>query len=188
MRPFHTAALVVAAAVLLTQTAYTRAQPAEHFAAIAANISNVGASGLVPMDIHITRWTTDEEHQHLFETLGKKGQDAFLDELLDQKPAGWAATPTSLRYDFFYARQDRKAEGGRRIMMITDRPMLIAERMTASPSREYPFTVIEMHLDENDEGRGTLAQLVQLRLVGNILGIDNLASSPVRLNEIRKVK
>ena len=160
----------------------------EEFEAILTNISNVGGAGLTPVTIRIKRWTSDADDQRLLETLRKDGQDAFLDALLDQKPVGSIGTPVSLRYDFFYARQGPLDGGGRRIMLISDRPMQMWERMEAAPSREYPFTVLELRLDEEGRGSGTLAQLVQLRLVGNILGIENLATGPMRLSEVKKVK
>ena len=161
---------------------------AEEFSAILTNISNVGGTGLTPLTIRIERWTTDEQNQQLLETLRDEGQRAFLSALTDQKPVGAIMTPTSLRYDFFYARQMPTDEGGRRIMMISDRPMTFAERTSAATSREYPFTVIDMRLDKDGSGEGTLAQLVQLRLLGNIFGIENLASGPMRLNEIKRVR
>lgn len=160
---------------------------AEEFTAIAANISNVGTAGLLPVTIRIDRWTPPDEQEKMLGALRDRGQDEFLKELTRVKSVGWIATPTSLRYDFFYAQQ-QPTENGRRIMMITDRPMQIAERMSAAPSREYPFSVIELHVDKDGRGTGTLAQLVQLRLVGNFLGIENLATAPIKLNDLRKVK
>lgn len=159
----------------------------EEFTAIAANISNVGATGLVPVTIRVERWTGPEEQEKMLGALRDSGQDEFLKELTRAKVVGWIATPTSLRYDFFYAQQ-QPTDNGRKIMMITDRPMQIAERMSASPSRDYPFSVIELHIDKEGRGTGTLAQLVQLRLSGNFLGIENLATAPIKLNDVRKVK
>lgn len=160
----------------------------ESFSAILTNISNVGATGLTPVDIKITRWTGPEANERLLSILRDQGQDAFLRALQDEKTVGWIATPTSLRYDFYYAIQTPLEGGGRRIMLITDRPMQIWERLGGSPTRDYPFTVIELRLDKDGNGQGTLAQLVQLRLVGNILGIENWATAPMRLNEVKRKK
>lgn len=160
----------------------------EEYSAILSNISNVGGAGLTPLTIRIRRWTGDEENERLLGTLRDKGQSAFLDALLDAKAVGSIATPTSLKYDFFYARQSPTPEGGRRIMLISDRPMTVAERASAATSREYPFTVIQLDLDQEGRGQGTLLQLVQLRLLDNILGIENLASGPMKLNEVKRIK
>jgi hypothetical protein len=158
----------------------------EEFSAILTNISNVGPTGLTPVNIKITRWTGPEANERLLNVLRNEGQDAFLRELQDEKSVGWIATPTSLRYDFFYATQTPLEGGGRRIMLITDRHMRIWERMSGSPTRDYPFTVIELKVDKDGNGKGTLAQLVQLRLSGDILGIENWATAPMQLNEVKK--
>lgn len=180
--------LLVLPVLAVSLTASQPQQKPEEFTAIAANTSNVGATGLVPVTIHISQWTSDDDHNRLFGILRDKGQQAFLDALVDQKRAGWVVTPTSLRYEFFYARQQTGEQGQRRIMMISDRPMNISERISASPSREYPFTVLQLDVNGEGRGEGTLSQLVQLRLIGDVLGVDNLATAPVKLNEVRKVK
>lgn len=162
--------------------------PREEFSSTLSNISNVGGVGITPLTIRIIRWTSDEDHERMMGLLRDKGQDAFLRALTDQEPVGSIATPTSLKYDFFYARQQPLEEGGRRIFMITDRPMDFYERFNSLRSRDYPFTVIEMQLDKEGSGQGSLAQLVQLKLVGNFLGIENLATSPMKLSDIKKVK
>lgn len=180
---------VILGVVLMTAAGPATAQPVqEEFSAVLTNISNVGGTGLTPLTIRIRRWTADDENERMLAALREKGQNAFLEALLDAKAVGSISTPTSLKYDFFYARQTPTPEGGRRIILISDRPMTVAERASAATSRDYPFTVIDIALDKNGDGEGTLAQLVQLRLLGNILGIDNLASGPMKLGNVKKTK
>ena len=189
MRAVHRLAVGLLTATLVAPSAATAQNTArEEFSAILTNISNVGGTGLTPVTIRISRWTPDEENLRLLDILREKGQNPFLEALLDVKPVGSIQTPTSLRYDFFYARSTPGDGDGRRIMLITDRPMPFAERVSGSRSRDYPFTVIELRLDKDGRGEGTLAQMVQLRLVGNFLGIENLATSPMKLGEVKKVK
>lgn len=157
------------------------------FSAILSNISNAGGVGITPLTIRIHRWTPDEEHERLMAELRERGQDAFLRELTKVDPVGSIATPTSLKWDFFYARA-QAVDGGQRIFMITDRPMDPAERMYSMRTRDYPFSVIDMTIPKDGLGQGTLAQLVQLKLVGEFLGIENLASGPMKLSEIKRVK
>jgi hypothetical protein len=181
--------LSVMAIVLATAAPAARQDKVlEEFSAILSNISDVGGVGLTPLTIRIRRWTSAEEEERLMSALRDKGQRAFLDALLDGKAVGSISTPTSLKYDFFYAAQSALAEGGRRIMLISDRPMTPMERASASRSRDYPFTVIELRLDKDGKGDGTLSQLVQLRLSGNFLGIENLATGPMKLSDVKKVK
>jgi hypothetical protein len=190
MRAGQLAAIGMVAAVMALPPvgAAEKRAAEEEFSAILTNISNVGRTGLTPVTIRISRWTPDPANARLLETLRDDGQDAFLRELLDEKPVGSIQTPTSLKYDFFYARQSPLDGGGRRILLITDRPMQIWERLQAAPSRDYPFTVVELRIPEEGNGNGTLAQLVQLQLNGDILGIENLATGPMRLSEVKKTK
>lgn len=160
----------------------------EEFSAVLSNISNVGGAGITPLTIRINRWTSDADNERLLGILRDKGQAEFLEALLDGKSVGSISTPTSLKYDFFYARQSTTPEGVRRIMLISDRPMTVAERASAAQSRDYPFTVIDLQIPKEGKGEGTLAQMVQLRLLGNILGIENLATGPMKLSDIKKVK
>jgi hypothetical protein len=180
--------LLLVSATISSPFAQETKEGEEEYSAILTNISNVGRAGLTPVNIHISRWTSDEEDARLLNILRSQGQDAFLRALVDVKSVGWIASPTSLRYDFFYARATTTDEGGRRIMLITDRPMQIWERLEAAPTRDYPFTVVELRLDKGGQGNGTLAQLVQLRLIGDVLGIENYASGPMKLNEVKRVK
>ena len=188
LRAAVSAAVILTAVLALTRPALSAQAPREEFSATLSNISNVGGVGLTPLTIRIVRWTPDADHDRLMGILREKGQDAFLRALVDEDPVGSIATPTSLKYDFFYARQEAIAEGGRKIFMITDRPMDFYERATSARSRDYPFTVIQMTLDKDGKGEGSLAQLVQLRLVGEFLGIENLATGPMKLSDIKKVK
>ena len=174
------------ATVVATGTAQEK-KAGEEFSAVLTNISNVGGTGITPLKIRINRWTSDEDNERMLGILRDKGQNAFLDALLDAKAVGSISTPTSLKYDFFYARQSTTPEGGRRIMLISDRPMTVAERASAAQSREYPFTVIDLQLSKDGTGEGTLSQLVQLRLLGNILGIENLATGPMKLSDVKPV-
>jgi hypothetical protein len=189
MRAIRRFAVSLFLAVLAAQSGPAAQAPVrEEFSAILTNISNVGGTGLTPVTIRIERWTPDEENERLLGVLREKGQDPFLRALLDVKPVGSIQAPASLRYDFFYAREGKGDGGGRKIMLITDRPMRFAERVSGSRSKDYPFTVIELRLDKDGKGDGTLAQMVQLRLVGNFLGIENLATGPMKLGEVKKVK
>jgi hypothetical protein len=181
-------ALICCAGLLTSGTSAQSADKAEEFSAIFANISNVGAVGATPLTIRINRWTDNDENEKLMSTLRDKGTEALVRELQDTRAVGSIGTPQELPYDLRYARQLRTEDGGRRIILMTDRPMAFAERMSASVSRDYPLTWIELKLDAEGRGEGTVAVAARLRLVGDVLGIENLANQPARLNQVRKVK
>ena len=49
-------------------------------------------------------------------------------------------------------------EGGRTIVLATDRPIGFWEARNQPRSIDYPFTILEMHLDKNDEGTGRFSR------------------------------
>ncbi len=160
----------------------------EEFSAIFANITNVGAVGAAPVTIRITRWTSDGEHEKLMAILAAKGTDGLVRALLDAKSVGSIGTPQQLPYDLRYARQEKTEGGGRRIMLMSDRPMEAWERMSAAVSRDYPITWIDLKLDASGRGEGSISLAARLRLLGDILGIEDYGNEPAKLNEVRKVK
>jgi hypothetical protein len=181
-------AFICTATLLVARGSAQTADKAEEFSAIFSNISNVGAVGATPITIRITRWTDNAEDEKLMGILRDKGNDAFVRELQEAKSVGSIGTPQQLPYDLRYARQTPTEKGGRRIILMTDRPMAFAERTSSSLSKDYPVTWIELRLDENGRGEGSISIATRLRLLGNVLGIEDLGNQPARLNEVKKIK
>ena len=160
----------------------------ERFTAVAVNISNVGRTGATPVDIVIERWTTDAERDRLMAIFKERGDKALLDALRDLPRVGTISTPGSLGYDLRYARQLPGGDGGRRIVLATDRPVGFWEAVHAPRTLDYPFTLIEMHVNKDGTGEGKLALAAKLTLNDNVLVIEDYANQPVMLNEVRKTK
>jgi hypothetical protein len=53
-------------------------------------------------------------------------------------------------------------------------------------SRDYPFTLIEIHLDKDGKGQGkaSVATKITFDKEKNTLELENYSSEPVRLNEV----
>lgn len=190
-RLLHVLSLAAASATfgLVTVTAGTQplATP-EEFSAVYANISNVGTVGAAPVTIRIKQWTTDGENERLMAVLADKGTEALVRELSKAKSAGSIGTPQQLPYELRYARQQKLEGGGRKIILMTDRPMDYWERISAAISRDYPITWIEMQVNADGRGEGSISLAARLRLLGDILGVEDYANQPARLNEIKKIK
>jgi hypothetical protein len=162
--------------------------PRERFTAIAVNISNVGRTGATPLDIVIERWTTDEERDQLMAVFKELGPEKLLSALQKTKRVGSISTPGSLAYDLHYAREMPDPEGGRRIILATDRPMAFWEASNRPRTVDYPFTLIEMHVNKQGQGQGKLNIAAKLILNDNVLVIEDYANQPVMLNDIKKTK
>jgi hypothetical protein len=165
-----------------TAAAQTNGQP-EEFNAIAIMNNNLGsASDRVIM--RVERWSTEAERTRVAEAL-KKGNDAALNLLRELRPVGTIRTPDSVGYDLRYAAQEPADEGGRRIVLATDRPIGFWEARDQPRTIDYPFTFIQLEMDKHGEGKGTLSLMTKVLPRGNIIVLENFATAPVMLREVR---
>lgn len=161
----------------------------QRFMAFAVNLSDVGTgSAAQTIQIEITRWSTDAERDRLLAILKEKGESALLSGLQKLPKVGNFRTPDSLAYDLHFARQHPGADGGRRIFIATDRYIQFWEAANHTRSMQYPFTFIEMRLDNHGQGEGKLSIAVKVTEEDNQLVLENYASQPVMLTSIKPEK
>ena len=167
-------------------TAQSNAQP-EEFTATAIVNNNLGA-GAGRVIMRVTRWSSEAERGRLARSLMTKGADSLLDELRDMKSVGTIRTPDSLGYDLRYAHQEPGEDGGRRVVLATDRPIGFWEAVNQPRISDYPFTVIQMEIGRDGEGKGTMSYATKIMTRGNTIELENFASSPVMLTKIEAKK
>lgn len=164
----------------------------ESFTGFAINMNSGPKTATV--DFTITRWSTDEEREQLLAILVEekdsyKANDKLLKALLKMPKVGFIRTSTSLGWDLHYARESELPDGGRRIVLGTDRPIGFAEARNSGRSMDYPFTILEMQLDKANKGQGKILAGTRLYIdKSKNLVLENWGQQPVRFNEIRKVK
>ncbi len=196
--------LVLAVAVGLAAWAVAQDGPEsfrEQFTARAVAMGTSNPPILPPgttatIDINITRWTTDEERQRLFDVLAKKGQRAMVREMRRQPETGWIRVVTAARGGnvttrtpserLRYARQIPLENGGRRIVLGFDRPITMSEAVNQPRWRNFDVTLFFIDLDAENVGDGQLAIGVQLTVERetNTLKIVDFATEPVRLTRV----
>ena len=167
-------------------SAQTLGEP-EEFNATAIVNNNLG-SGAGMVLIRVTRWSTDAETMRLLSTLKSKGPEKLLDELKDMKSVGTIRTPDTLAYDLRYSHESKGEDGGRQIVLATDRPIGFWEQARQPRTIQYPFTVVQMHFDGDGRGQGTLSYATKITAHGNRIELENYATQPVMLTEIRSQK
>jgi hypothetical protein len=198
MRASFVSTLAVAAIALATGfgglTSGVSAQKVdEKFTAFAINMNSGPSTATV--DIAIDRWSTDAERDKLLgiinegKDVNRMNQD-LLREVQRMPKAGYLRLPQTLGWDIHYARQHPNDDGGRTIVVATDRPVGFAEARNQPRSMDYPFTIIEMRLDKENKGQGKLIYGTKLYIdkKSKNLVLENYAQQPVRLNEIRPLK
>ena len=176
------AALLVASALPVAQTLGEK----ERFTAIAV-VNNERASGSGIVQIDVNRWSTAAEQAALLKVLKERGAEKLLDALKDTRPVGIIKTPDSLGYDLHYAHQSALPDGGRRIVIATDRPIGFWEAAHRPRTIDYPFTVIQMEIDKDGKGKGTLSYATKIIPAGDTIVLENFGIQPVMLTEIKAV-
>ena len=180
---------------LVVCTISLAAQPAqklpERFTAFAVSVGGPATESVATqVDIAIARWSTPEETQRLMATLKERGADAMLDVLRHLKPVGTINTPGNLAYDLHYAHSTPGQDGGRYIVLATDRPISAWEAIRRPRTIEYPFTFIELRL--NDQGRGEGKLALATKIIGSADGrrleLENYSSQPIDLNDVRPLR
>ena len=141
------------------------------------------------LDIAIERWTSDAERDRLLAALREGGNDGLLTALRKIKPrAGTIGSATTLAYPIQFARLMSLPEGGRRILLATDRPLSFLESSRGSSTLDYPFMLVDIRLGRDGEGEGKLLPLARLRLdPDHVVEVENYNMEPLRLTQVKKV-
>ena len=162
----------------------------EHYSAFAVSVGGPLTSPVAgQLDITVTRWSTEAETDRFLSALRKGGQEELVDEFNDTKPVGSIRTPGSLAYDLRFAQVEELGDGIRRIVLATDRPMSFWETVNRPMSVDYPFTYIELRVNADGKGEGSLAVASALATTrnGKMIQVYNYAAQPIRLNDVRRV-
>lgn len=106
----------------------------------------------------------------------------------------WSSEVTG--YAIHYAAKLPAADGGQRILLITDRRLgawndhwnLTAAGAAPGDAAKYDFSVIELHLNAKDEGEGkaSLAGKLAVDTPAKTIALDNYASLPVIFKGVRR--
>ena len=190
-RPFRfaSAALIaIGAAAILSfgASAQTMGTP-ERYTASAFNLNN-GRTGTI--DITVNRWSSDKQRDALIAVVTEKGPEKLLDALQDMPAMGHFGAPGNLSWDIHFARKMPLADGGERVVLITDRRINFWEARNQPRSIDYPFTVIELHLNRDGEGEGkmSIATKAIYDKKENMITLENFQTTPVQLTNVKREK
>lgn len=181
--------LLLLATAVLIPWATAGAQEITEISAWGVNLGgSVGDKGKI--DITVERWSTPEERAALVAAFQEGGQDALLEALKKMPKVGFINVPQTPAYDLRYAYKFPSENGGSTLVIATDRRILPGEVWDQTRSTDYPFELIEMHLDAQGQGEGTLSWATRIGVGkdGN-LELEVFGNSPVMLTKITaKVK
>jgi hypothetical protein len=112
----------------------------------------------------IEEYSTPEDQQILVDAFGKAGQQGLVNALTKMKAKGRVAITGTLGYDVTYIREF-PTENGRKIRLVTNRPITFGEAWTDSRSSDYNLSALEMIVTEvKGQNVGTLVPLCQFKI------------------------
>jgi hypothetical protein len=152
--------------------------------AFAINFTGVGSGGSGELDLVIERWSTDEEREQLQGVLGEKGGAGLLEALQQIRPrVGYVRSSHLPTWEVQFARSTPLPDGGRRIVLATDRPLTEAERSKHNRTEKYEFLLVEIRLDKHGKGEGRTADGTKVKFNKDTrsLEIDQYSAEPVKL-------
>jgi hypothetical protein len=152
----------------------------------------IGTGGLrtspvaTSLDIVVERWSSESERQRLIGSL-KQGEDEILETVRELRRVGYIRTPNSLGWDLHFAQSNPGEDGGRRVVVATDRPMSFWEIANQPRTVDYPFTFIQLQLNGDGEGRGTLSVATKVLSTrdGRFVELETYDAPPVQLNDVK---
>jgi len=163
----------------------------ERFTATAVTVAKAGLRPTsTTLEIVIDRWSTTVERDRVIATLKNEGSNALLSLIRGLPSVGHLSTATSSGTSLRFAESRQAANGGRQILIVTERPMSLDTRQTRTRrASDFPFSLVDLRIDSSGSGEGTLAyaaQLVHNKNTGAI-EIGNYVSEPIRLTGVRSV-
>jgi hypothetical protein len=159
----------------------------EEFAAWAVNLGGAVKSGQVM--ITIERWSTPEQRQQLVDAFTEGGQDKLFKVMTKMPGVGYIRLPRQTGWTLHYAYQFPTEDGGRNIIIATDRKVGFQEARSDYRSMDYPFELIQMKLDAEDKGEGKVSFAVKIskQKDGSGIELENYGTIPATLQNIHRV-
>ncbi len=187
--------LLAVAAVGAPTLAVAQSDDVETFRGVTT--SAVSSEG-VELRINVLRWTAEEDRGAIVSLITPApGQTAGEGEdlesaLQDLQTVGFIWTGGSLGYALKYAHRIEDKDGAERIVLVTDRPLGRWDRTgpwtgsDGSGPAAALFTVVELHLDAQDQGAGKMSVDAPIEFNGpaGTVGLADYASAAVHLENV----
>lgn len=135
-----------------------------------------------PFTLEVTGYTPNDEVQHHFQVLRTQGQDDFM-KAIENKKLGFFAFDGQVGRDLNFI-LETQTENGRKITILFERWLQMFEVRYGTRSQDYPFAYIELFINDNGKGEGSLIGLAKVsfdKKNPNNLDIENFGTYPARL-------
>jgi hypothetical protein len=155
------AAALAAALLLLSTTIGQEKTKPEQYSAVWAVVGGTAGGTTVSIDIRINRYNTDADVQKFAEQLKEFGADALRramekEDVGQLSPVGRVGVPIAIA---------RKLTQGKKtiVRVVTARSLSFVEIRYSGRSVDYPYTILQLELDESGKGTGTAIGAAKIR-------------------------
>ena len=158
-------------------------KPIETFTARAFSMQT-GGTGII--EIVINRWSTDGEREVLKSVLAAAGSQAMVKEMQNLPQVGYIKTAESGMGDaLMYARSTTLPDGGRQVVVATNRPISMAGSLAPGTAQKYDLSVVEMRWKKGDtKGEGKMTLAAEASIKDGKVGITNYMGQPPILRDV----
>jgi len=136
--------------------------------------------------LEITGHTADEEAQQDLQILQTQGQDALM-KAIGKIKLGYFAFEGQVGRDLNFV-QETETEDGRKITVLFERWLKMFEVRNGTRSEDYPFTYVELFINDKGKGEGSLIGAARVyidkRHTGT-LDVENFGTYPARLMGVK---
>jgi hypothetical protein len=162
---------------------------AETFKATASIKTAGGVAATAPVTITVDRKMTREQADGLIETF-KSGGAAALRKALDGVPPTGSVRIGNASAVAARLAVERATDKGRLLTVVTLEPIVLlgAGVPGAKATDAYKFGVVDIEVDANGKGSGTLSPAAKIKVHEGAFVVEDYASDLVELKEVSKVK
>ncbi len=151
------------------------------------NITYIGGPRVISefFTLTIENYTPDDRVQNLLDVLKRDGQDGLLKAVGKDKRG-------SMQIGAGIARDINEVwisptEEGRKIMILSERWLGFGELRRGARSVDYPFTYIELYVEDDGKAEGSLIPAARVRVKRDkTIEVENFGIYPARLANIKQ--
>jgi hypothetical protein len=143
----------------------------------------------IAFDFFVYTYTPDDELQSLVSIFNAQGEAGLEKTFSNMKERGRVSTNLRPSQGSFKFARSTTSGNETVIRMATDRILSFPELTGDTALSKYRFSVVELHLDAQGKGEGTLTYAAKLKFnPQGELEVESYTAAPIPLRNVRKVK
>lgn len=138
------------------------------------------------MTIIINSYSTPQDQKTLLDAFKSGGHDALVRALQKMPERGRIAMTGTLGTNIAYVREF-KTETGRKLRILTNRPIYFAEAYRSGRSVGYDTTIVELNIDQTNQKNSNGSLILGARVSmgkNNQIEVESYGSGPWRVNNV----